>query len=161
MKTVVRKGRREDADGLFRLVVSLARFEHLRPPTSSSKKRLVTDIFDRKRLGLFVAVEGTTLVGYALYFFAYSSFLARPTLYLEDVFVDESRRGRGVGGLLLARCASKAVREGCGRMEWSVLTWNAKAVGFYEDLGAKRMDDWITYRLAGRALEDLGGRRLL
>jgi GNAT superfamily N-acetyltransferase len=149
---VVRKGRRGDAKEFMGLVLALARFEHLEPPSDAGRKRLVEDVFEKKRINLFVAAEGKKLLGYALYFFTYSSFLARSTLYLEDLFVLEERRKRGVGLALFKRCVDEAVARGCGRMEWAVLTWNEKALRFYEKLGAKRLSEWYTYRLDEKSL---------
>ena len=100
-----------------------------------------------------MAADSGRLVGYALYFYTYSSFVAKPTLYLEDIFVSEEHRKRGIGFALFRRCVEIAVANGCGRMEWAVLTWNDKALKFYEKLGARRMSDWYVYRLDERALE--------
>jgi len=153
MKAIeVRRGRRRDFGQFIGLVAELAKFEHLEPPTPAGRKRLAQDIFERRRINLFVAADGERLVGYALYFYNYSSFLARPTLYLEDVFVQEGYRGRGVGFRLLRRCVDEARSKGCGRMEWAVLTWNQKALDFYERLGAKRLSDWYVYRLDEKSL---------
>jgi GNAT superfamily N-acetyltransferase len=138
----LRKGRREDTEQFLGLVLSLARFEHLEPPSAEGKKRLADDLFNKKRIRLFVAAEGKKLVGYALYYYSYSSFTAKPTLYLEDLYVLEEYRKKGVGFALFRRCVDEATVKGCGRMEWSVLTWNEKALKFYEKLGARRMTDW-------------------
>jgi GNAT superfamily N-acetyltransferase len=92
------------------------------------------------------------VVGYATYYFTYSTFLARPTLYLEDIFVMPSYRGRGAGRALFRACAAEAVRRGCGRMEWQVLDWNAPAIEFYQRSGARLLDDWRVCRLTGDAL---------
>jgi GNAT superfamily N-acetyltransferase len=143
----VRRGRRGDAEQFIGLVRELANFEHLPPPSESGKKRLLGATFGKKRVRLFVAAEGDRLVGYALYFYTYSSFLARPSLYLEDLFVLERYRKVGVGFALFRRCVEEAIANGCGRMEWAVLAWNEKALRFYEKLGAKRLSDWYTYRL--------------
>jgi GNAT superfamily N-acetyltransferase len=151
-KVVVRAGRSNDAEGFVRLVLALAEFEKLDPPSQAGRRRLVEDVFRKKRIRLFVAADGKRLVGYALYFFTYSSFVAKPSLYLEDLFVLEGYRKRGVGFDLFRRCVQEAVSKGCGRMEWAVLTWNEKAIGFYERLGAKRLSDWYVYRLDERAL---------
>ena len=93
--------------------------------------------------------------GFALYFHNYSTFLARPGLYLEDLFVEPELRGRGIGRRLLARLAAIAVDRGCGRFEWSVLDWNEPAIGFYENLGAAAMDEWTVFRMTGEALQEL------
>lgn len=94
-------------------------------------------------------------VGMALYFYNFSTFLGRHGIYIEDVYVDPAQRGGGIGKKLLQHLAAKAVAEGCGRVEWWVLDWNAPAIGFYERLGAKRMDEWTVYRLEGDALSKL------
>ena len=151
-QVVVRKARPSDSDQFIGLVLDLARFERLDPPTPAGRRRLVDDVFRNKRVKLFVASERGKLVGYALYFYTYSSFEAKPTLYLEDLYVMESHRKRGVGFALFRECVDEAVSKGCGRMEWAVLTWNEKALRFYEKLGAKRLSDWYVYRLDEKGL---------
>jgi GNAT superfamily N-acetyltransferase len=148
----VRKGRPSDSSQFIRLLVALAKFEHLEPPSEDGRKRILEDTFERKRINLFVAAKGRKLVGYALYFYSYSSFLAKPTLYLEDLFVLEDHRQSGVGFALFRRCVDEAVKMGCGRMEWSVLAWNKRALRFYKKLGARRLSEWYVYRLDERAL---------
>jgi GNAT superfamily N-acetyltransferase len=95
-------------------------------------------------------------VGFALFFHSFSTFLAQPGIYLEDLFVVPEQRGRGVGRALLTELARVAVKRGCSRLEWVVLHWNRDAIGFYERLGAKPNSDWSGYRLAGEALSSLG-----
>jgi len=146
-RIIIRNAARSDAELIVELIVGLAKFEKLRPPDAKSKSRLVRDIFDKKLINVFVAKEGKTLLGYALYFFTYSSFLARPTLYLEDIFVRAENRHEGVGKALFMRCVEEAVRKGCGRIEWQVLTWNKKAIGFYRKLGAEKLDEYRQFRL--------------
>jgi GNAT superfamily N-acetyltransferase len=157
MNHTVRYAKRKDSPGVIDLLVALANFEHLAPPDTSSKKRILRDIFSTKIVKLFVAVDNDSkkLVGYALYFFTYSSFLAQPTLYLEDIFVLEEYRRQGVGKDLFLRCVREAKRHNCGRMEWAVLTWNEKAIQFYEKLGAKRLDEWYYYRLNDEKIKSL------
>lgn len=130
----------------------MAKFEHLEPPSEAGRRRLIDDLFKTKRIRLFVATEGEKLVGYALYFHTYSSFVAKPSLYLEDLFVLDKYRKRGVGFALFRRCVDEAISKGCGRMEWAVLTWNEKALRFYERLGARRLSDWYVYRLDEQGL---------
>jgi GNAT superfamily N-acetyltransferase len=146
-QTVVRRARRSDAKGFLELLAALAEFEKLDPPDQAARDRIVEDVFARRRLGLFVATRRGRLVGYALYFYSYSSFLAKPTLYLEDIFVLSEMRGSGAGTQLFRRCLEEAAANGCGRMEWAVLAWNRKAVGFYRKLGARRLKEWHAYRL--------------
>ena len=95
-------------------------------------------------------------VGFALFFHNYSTFLARPGIYLEDLFVLPEQRGRGIGRTLLTRLAQIAVERGCGRLEWSVLDWNEPAIRFYKSLGAEPMDEWTIFRVTGERLRRLG-----
>lgn len=159
MKPSIRKASVKDSGTFLDLLVGLANFEHLEPPDEAARRRILEDIFRKKRANLFLATLGRKVVGYALYFFAYSSFLARPTLYLEDIFVIESYRGKGVGLALFLACGKEAAKQKCGRMEWSVLTWNSRAIEFYERLGAKRLDEWYVYRLSPEALARLAHER--
>lgn len=129
------------------MLAALADFEHLEPPSPEGKRRIIEDIFEKKRVGLLVGLSGKEHVGYALYFYTYSSFLARPTLYIEDLFVLREHRKRGVGLALLRHLAEEASKHECGRMEWSVLDWNRKAIAFYEKLGARRLKEWYVFRL--------------
>ncbi len=154
---VVRRANRADARQIIDLIVGLADFERLKPPDRQAKTRLVKDIFDKKLVNVFVARSGKRLAGYALYFYTYSSFLARPTLFLEDIFVRKEDRGGGVGKALFLRCVKEAYRHGCGRMKWEVLTWNRKAMKFYENLGAE-MDDLRLFRLNEKTLRSLAKR---
>ncbi len=152
----VRKATRSDSPGFLKLLVALANYEHLTPPTPAARRRIVNDIFSKKLASLFVAEDRKFgQVGYALYFFTYSSFLARPTLYLEDIFVAEELRKRGIGKALFLACVREAKKRGCGRMEWAVLTWNQSAINFYEKLGARRLDEWHYYRLTSDTLKVL------
>ena len=151
MTIKIRKASAKDAKAFLSLVHALADYEKLDPPSPSAERRLVQDIFAReskkKKLNLLLAFSDHKAIGYALYFFTYSSFLARPTLYLEDIFVLEEFRGKKIGKSLFLHLAKEAKRGGCGRMEWSVLTWNKSAIGFYEKMGARRLDEWHYYRL--------------
>jgi GNAT superfamily N-acetyltransferase len=141
----IRPYARRDAKALVGLVRALAKYEKLRPLTPAAARRLVADI--GRRIRVLIAEEGGKAVGYAIYLFTYSSFLARPTLYLEDIFVLPEHRRGGIGARFFAELHHEARREKCGRMEWVVLDWNAPAHRFYRKLGAKPLEDWITYRL--------------
>lgn len=141
----IRPYARGDAKVLTSLIRALARYEKLKPPDAAASRRLIADIGGRIRV-LMAEVDGVC-VGYAIYLFTYSSFLARPTLYLEDIFVLPEHRRIGIGGRFFEALLREARREKCGRMEWVVLDWNAPAHRFYRKLGAKPLDDWNTYRL--------------
>ena len=155
----IRRARRHDASTILRLLIALAEFEGLEPPDKAARLRLVDDIFERKRLEVFLAVVGSRAVGYALYFYSYSSFLGRPTLYLEDIFVLEEYRREGIGSALFRRCVREARIRGCGRIEWSVLAWNRKAIDFYEKAGAKKLTDWHVYRLGSDQFGRISGEK--
>jgi GNAT superfamily N-acetyltransferase len=141
----IRPFEKRDARDLTSLIRALAKYEKLRPPSPAAAKRLIADIGRRIRV-MMAEVDGKC-VGYAIYLFTYSSFLARPTLYLEDVFVLPEHRRGGIGGKFFRALQGAATREKCGRMEWVVLNWNKPALNFYQKLGATPLDEWTTYRL--------------
>jgi GNAT superfamily N-acetyltransferase len=154
----LRQATKADAPALVRLITALAEFEKLTPPDAGAQDRLIQDGFgERPRFETWLAFEkeATEPVGYAVFFETYSTFLARPTLYLEDLFVLPSHRRRGLGGALLRRCIELAFERGCGRMEWSCLDWNTKAQAVYEGLGARRLKEWYPYRLTSEQMESL------
>jgi GNAT superfamily N-acetyltransferase len=153
MTVAVRKARHEDAPRILELVDALADYERLPRPDAGARERLLRDGFGPSpRFDLLVGERDGAPVGYALFFETYSSFLARPTLYLEDLFVHPDHRKCGLGLALFRAVATEAVRRECGRMEWAVLTWNRLAIDFYEGLGAVALEDWRTFRLTGEAL---------
>ena len=143
---------RADADAVLDLIIGLAEFEKLAPPDADAQLRFYEDGFVRQppRFEAWLAEADGNVIGYALIFETYSSFLCRPTLYLEDLFVSPSVRGNGYGKALLLHCVRLAHQRGCGRMEWTCLDWNTRAQEFYETLGAQRMSDWYLYRLDAR-----------
>jgi GNAT superfamily N-acetyltransferase len=160
MEITVRKATSADATLLISLIIGLAEFEKLPPPDEAAQKRLVTDAFGpRPRFDVFLAEVGSATAGYAFVFETYSTFLALPTLYLEDLFVLPDFRGQRVGYALMLHLAGEALRRGCGRMDWAVLDWNSHAIDFYQRLGAVHLNDWLIYRLDRDALERLAGRR--
>jgi GNAT superfamily N-acetyltransferase len=145
-----------DAEAIIGLVVALAEFERLDPPDEAARGRLLADAFGQQpRFEIFLAELEGQVAGYAFVFETYSTFLALPSLYLEDLFVLPQFRGRRVGYALMLHCAEQALRRGCGRFEWAVLEWNKHAIDFYERLGARHLDDWRVYRLDRSALERL------
>jgi GNAT superfamily N-acetyltransferase len=154
----VRAAGPDDAGTVLALIDALADYEKLPRPDAEARARLSEDGFgNTPRFHALIAEAGEppVPVGYALYFETYSSFLARPTLYLEDLFVvPEARRG-GHGVALFRALARVARARGCARMEWSVLKWNRLASDFYDHLGAVPLTEWQPYRLEGQALERL------
>jgi len=158
MSSPIRPARPTDVPVILSLIRALADYEKLTPEVTATEARLRDSLFptDPAAAGpsaycVLAEVDGAP-AGFALYFFNYSTFLARPGLYLEDLFVKPEFRGRGLGKALLIHLAKLANQRGCGRMEWSVLDWNQPAIEFYESLGARRMKEWQICRLTGEAL---------
>ncbi|TAK59375.1 MAG: GNAT family N-acetyltransferase [Dehalococcoidia bacterium] len=117
---------------------------------------LASHLFGERRYAeVLIAEDAGAVIGFALYFYNFSTFLGQPGIYLEDLFVVPEHRGAGHGKALLAQLARIAVDRCCGRLEWAVLDWNEPSIAFYRSLGAVAMDDWTTYRLSGDALETL------
>jgi GNAT superfamily N-acetyltransferase len=139
------------------LIRQLAQFEKLENEVVLTEELLSAGLFGpRPYAEAMLAEEDGRPVGFALFFHNFSTFLARPGMYLEDLFVLPEHRGRGVGRALFANLANIAVERGCGRLEWAVLNWNHDAIRFYERLGARPNSEWTVYRLSGEALRSLG-----
>ncbi|HYB44293.1 MAG TPA: GNAT family N-acetyltransferase [Candidatus Methylomirabilis sp.] len=152
----IRPGRARDCPAILDLIRGLAEYERLAHQVEATLARVRRHGFGRRRyFETLLCRRRGRAVGFALYFFTYSTFLARPSLYLEDLFVVPEERGSGAGKALLTALARIAVRRGCGRMEWAVLDWNRPAIGFYRRLGAKLRREWILTRLTGPPLEQL------
>ncbi len=148
MSIVVNRAQQSDGQAFLELVDALADYEKLPRPTEDAKARLLTDAFgEAPRFGLFIARDNDVPVGYAVVFETYSTFLALPTLYLEDLFVHPQSRGTGAGSALFARVRQEAKARGCGRLEWACLNWNQLAIDFYARRGADHLDEWRSYRL--------------
>lgn len=157
-RITIRPATTDDADTFLGLVDQLADYEKLDRPSPQARGRLVADAFGpRQRISVFLGELDGTAVSYAIVLETYSSFLALPTLYLEDLFVVPDARRHGLGGAFFRFLAGEAVRRGCGRMEWVVLDWNELAIGFYDKLGARRMTEWYTYRLNAEQLQEIAG----
>src|SRR6185503_8557346 len=157
---VVRAATRRDVPLIVSLIRGLAEYEKLLHEAKATAARIRRHGFGQPRyFETLICEDGGTPVGFALYFFTYSTFLAAPTLYLEDLFVVPESRGRGAGRALLAELARIAKRRGCGRMEWAVLDWNAPSIRFYKKLGAKLRRQWILTRLTGAPLSRLARHR--
>ena len=153
----IRRGRARDAGTIVSLIRGLADYERLGHQVEATTARIHRHGFGRRRyFETLICRRDGRAVGFALYFFTYSTFLARPSLYLEDLFVVPDERGNGAGKALLRALGRIAVRRGCGRMEWTVLDWNRPAIGFYKRLGAQLHKEWVLTRLIGAPLRRLG-----
>lgn len=155
----IQDARPEDCEILWDLIRGLAEYEHLEHQCVGSADLLRESLFGAGRvsravIGWVTEDDGTQMpVGFALYFFNYSTFLTRKGLYLEDLFVIPEARHKGYGKKLMRYLASKAKSEGCGRFEWTVLDWNTPAIEFYESLGAKVLQEWRICRMDSSAIE--------
>ena len=152
--------RDEDVPLLRQLISELADYEHLSEQMEATDERLRAALFGAAPAAeAVIAFAGSEPAGFALFFQNFSTFVGKPGLYLEDLFVRPAWRGQGLGLALLAHLAGISVDRGYGRMEWSVLDWNELALGFYRRLGARPMSDWTTYRLSGDDIRKLAGRQ--
>jgi GNAT superfamily N-acetyltransferase len=149
----IRFARREDVPLLRKFICALAEYEHLGHECFATDEKLARSLFGEKpgAEALLAFVDGEP-AGFALFYHNYSTFLAQPGLYLEDLFVKPELRRKGVGEALFRRLAEIAYERDCGRFEWSALDWNEPAIRFYEKMGARAMSEWTVFRLTGEAL---------
>jgi len=143
----IRPARPADGPRIALLIRLLARFEKLPEPDDEAVGRLTRDAFESGRLELWVADDGGEVMAYAACFTSYSTFRARPTLFLEDLFVHPSARRRGIATAMLARLRAEAEARGCGRFEWMVLDWNLEAQKLYAGIGARMLPEWRLVRI--------------
>ncbi len=153
---IIRPAQVIDAPAIFQLIQALAAYENLTHAVTGSVEALQQHLFGERRYGdAMVAEVNGQVVGFALFFYNYSTFLTQPGIYLEDLFVLEEYRHLGIGTALISAVAQRAVAAGCGRFEWSVLDWNAPAIAFYQHLGAEVLPDWRICRVTGDALAQM------
>lgn len=156
----IRPARRSDVPRILELIRELADYERALDQVTATAEGLSAALFaPQPAVFVHVAVAGDEVVGFALWFLNFSTWLGRHGIYLEDLYVTPAMRGRGIGKALLAELAGICVRRGYGRLEWWVLDWNASAIGFYRSIGAEPMDEWTVQRLTGRALRALASSR--
>jgi GNAT superfamily N-acetyltransferase len=153
---MIRPATPADTPTIARLIRAPAEYERLADKVVFDEDRLRQHLFGPKPFAeVLMAEESSRVVGFALFFHSYSTFLGQPGIYLEDLFVEPDHRGRGHGKALLAALARLAIERDCGRVEWAVLDWNEPSIRFYNSLGAAPNADWITYRLTGPPLQTL------
>ena len=152
----IRAARPADVPLVLAFIGELALYERLEQQLVATEADLASALFGpRPYAEVLLGCLADEPVGFALFFHNFSTFLGKPGIYLEDLFVRPAARGAGVGRRLLAHLAQLALERGCGRLDWAVLDWNEPAIGFYRGLGAARLDDWTTFRLSGEALARL------
>jgi GNAT superfamily N-acetyltransferase len=152
----IRAASPDDAPVILSLIRELAEYEKASHDAIATEDQIRATLFGpQRRAEVLIAGEGDTPVGFAVFFHNYSTWLGRPGVYLEDLFVRPAARGRGYGRRLLAHLAMIAEQRGCARMEWAVLDWNEPAIGFYRALGARPLDEWTVFRLTGPSLSSL------
>ena len=149
-----RYAERKDVALILQFIKELAEYEHMSDEVVANEELLEEWIFDKQKAEVIFALEGQKEVGFALFFYNFSTFLGRAGLYLEDLVVRPEYRGRGYGKGILKKLASIAVERGCGRLEWCCLDWNQPSIDFYLSLGAQPLSDWTIYRIAGEKLLD-------
>ncbi len=155
----IRVATEDDVPLILALIRELAEYERLSHEVVATEETLRHSLFGERRLAeTLLAYLGDDLAGFALFFHSFSTFLGRPGIYLEDLYVRPEFRSAGVGRTLLVRIAGLAKERGCGRLEWAVLDWNEPAISFYKRIGASPVSGWTVYRLTGEALEELAGR---
>ncbi|MBQ5698603.1 MAG: GNAT family N-acetyltransferase [Lachnospiraceae bacterium] len=154
-KFEMRYAEEKDAALILEFIRALAEYEKMSDEVVATEELLQEWVFEKKKAEVIFAVEDGVEVGFALFFYNFSTFVGRAGLYLEDVFVKVEHRGKGYGKALLKELARIAVERGCGRMEWVCLNWNQPSIDFYRSLGAVPMDDWTIYRVAGDTLKAL------
>ncbi len=151
----IRQAKEADTELIFSLIRKLAVYEKMEDAVITSAEELREQLFVKENAQVLIAEEAGTAIGFALYFFNFSTFVGRSGLYLEDLYIEPEYRGKGYGKQLFVQLATLAKEKNCGRMEWSVLNWNTPAINFYKSLGAVPMDEWTVYRLNEKALQQL------
>ncbi|WP_336664257.1 GNAT family N-acetyltransferase [Elizabethkingia meningoseptica] len=151
----IRKATEADTPVIFSLINQLAEYEKLSDAVITSEEELRENIFHKGHAEVLIAEDHNVPVGFALYFYNFSTFVGRPGLCLEDLFVEPEQRGKGYGKKLFIELAKIAQEKNCGRMEWSVLNWNQPSIDFYKSLDAIPMDEWTVYRLTQDKIEVL------
>ncbi len=155
-KFVIKWAHEDDVPVILSFIRELAEYERLLHEVIATEDTLRESLFGPRRYAeVVLGVYDGHPVGFALFFHNYSTFLGKPGIYLEDLYVKPEMRGNGIGKALLAYVARIAVERDCGRLEWSVLDWNEPAINFYKSLGAVQMDEWTVHRVTGEALENL------
>ncbi len=156
MEFTIKFAEEQDTTIIFNFIKELAKYEKLLNEVSASEEMLREQLFEKKYAEVLLARLDNNVIGFALFFHNFSTFMGRSGLYLEDLFVKKAYRGKGYGKKILQFLAKLALERDCGRLEWSVLDWNQEAIDFYKSLGARMMNEWKVFRLTGVELKKLG-----
>ncbi|MBQ6565123.1 MAG: GNAT family N-acetyltransferase [Clostridia bacterium] len=151
----IRWAEAEDCGVILRMIRALAEYEKMADRVVATEDLLREWIFEKKKAEVLLVSEEGVEVGFALFFHNFSTFLGRAGIYLEDLYVLPAYRGKGYGKALLKRLAQIALERGCGRLDWQCLDWNQSSIAFYRSLGAVALEDWTTYRLCGKTLQEM------
>jgi len=155
----IKKAKKDDVPVILNFIHKLAEYERLAHEVVATEEDLERYLFGEEQVAeVLIAYEGELPVGFALFFHNFSTFLGKPGIYLEDLFILEEHRGKAYGTKLLACLANLARERNCGRLEWAVLDWNEPSIEFYKSLGARMMDEWIVNRMTGENLHNLAAR---
>ena len=158
MATTIRPATKDDVGAILNFIRALAAYEREPDAVQATEEDLLRHGFgEAPYYSCLLAEDEGVPAGFALYFFDYSTWLGKPGLYLEDIFVHPEFRGKGIGKALLQRLAAVALEKGCARMKWEVLDWNSPAIDFYQAMGAELQREWLNVRLSGDALQRLAG----
>ena len=152
---MIRKAEAEDCGVILRMIRALAEYEKMADQVVATEDLLREWIFEKKKAEVLLVSEEGVEVGFALFFHNFSTFLGRAGIYLEDLYVLPAYRGKGYGKALLKRLAQIALERGCGRLDWQCLDWNQSSIAFYRSVGAVALEDWTTYRLCGKTLQEM------
>ncbi len=152
---IFRNAIRGDEGLLIKLILELAEYEKMTDLVTADEETLREWVFEKKKAEVLFAILDNEVIGYALFFHNFSTFLGKSGIYLEDIFIRPAYRGKGYGKTFLSWIAGIAVERGCGRLEWCCLDWNKPSIDFYLSLGAEPMDEWTIYRLSGNELTNL------
>jgi len=157
----IRSAVKEDVGLILSFIKELADYEKLTDAVTANEELLLKTLFGVESVAKsLLAFYDDKPAGFAIYFYNFSTFIGKPGLYLEDVFVKKELRGKGIGKEILIHLANIALQKDCGRFEWSVLDWNEPSIKFYKNLGAKQMDEWTVFRLDKKGIENLALQKL-
>ena len=154
----IRPAREEESDKVLSFIKKIADYERLSHEVINSEELLHENVFRKKYAEVYFLQENQHVFGFVLFFFTYSTFTGKPTLYIEDLFIDEPFRGKGYGRETFNHMAKLAIERGCARMEWIVLDWNEQALRLYRAIGAEGLEEWTVQRLCGQALENMAAK---